>query len=92
MSTQHPSLLLTKFTSNDIGVGLTYVVYLHSYVPFFIWNKFFYPHLYLLDQYPHTLNTLLKTQIDEKSCNLRSSHMVMLARPFTYLQVEGRVW
>ena len=41
-----PSLLLTKFTSNDIGVGLIYVVYLNSYVPFFIWNEFFTLTLY----------------------------------------------
>ena len=49
MSTQPMSLLVNLVSSsdgNDIGVGLTYVVYLHSYVPFFIWNKFFYSHLF----------------------------------------------
>ena len=48
MSTQYLSLLVNLVSSsdgNDIGVGLTKVVYLHCYVPFFIWNKFLYPHL-----------------------------------------------
>ena len=43
------SLLVNLVSSSDgnhIGVGLTLVVYLHYYVPFFVWNKYFYPHLF----------------------------------------------
>ncbi len=40
--------LLSKSTSNNIGVRLTFIEPLHSYVPLFIWYRFFGPHLFAL--------------------------------------------
>ncbi len=39
--------LLSKST-NNVGVRLTFIEPLHSYVPLFIWYRFFCPHLFAL--------------------------------------------
>ncbi len=42
------NLPVQKSTSNNVGVRLTFIEPLHSYVPLFIWYRFFCPHLFAL--------------------------------------------
>ena len=82
--------LVSSSDGNDIGVGLTYVVYFHSYVPFFVWNKFFYLHLFAYS----FLTVIATCNTFQQYCNNISDNCntcVVIHKPREKLQSFGMV-